>query len=268
MARERRSVMDTTIEELSLSGWPALQTELYDGWVLRFAEGYTKRSNSVNALYPGSGLFCLGEKIGSCEEAYAARGLPTVFKILSFSEHAELDAKLEGRGYERLDETVVRTLELGEKPWRAARARVAPDEAVASIEGGFSPAWIDGYCSCSGNAEKRDLIAALLANAPPKTAAACVRQGGEIVACGYSPIERLWAGFYDIVVQRELRGQGLGEAIMRALLEAAIDSGARRAYLQVVAGNAPAERLYDKLGFREEYRYWYRRTITSPASSR
>ncbi len=213
----------------------------------------------MNALYPGSERLGLGEKIEACEKAYAARGLPTVFKVLSFPEHEPLDAELEARGYERLDGTFVRKLELGEKPWRAAEARATSAEAVASIEGGFSPAWIDGYCSCSGNAERRDLVAALLANVPPKLAVASVRRDGEIVACGYSPMERRWVGFYDIVVRRELRGQGLGEAIMRVLLEAAVDSGARRAYLQVVAGNAPAERLYDKLGFREEYRYWYRR---------
>jgi GNAT superfamily N-acetyltransferase len=102
-------------------------------------------------------------------------------------------------------------------------------------------------------------VEALLANTPPGTKAARVKRDGEIVACGYSPIQRSWAGFFDIVVKKSERGRGLGEAIMRTLLEAAVESGASRAYLQVVAGNAPAERLYDKLGFREAYRYWYRR---------
>ena len=30
------------IEELSLNHWQPLSTLLYDGWVLRFADGYTK----------------------------------------------------------------------------------------------------------------------------------------------------------------------------------------------------------------------------------
>ncbi|MDB5085123.1 MAG: family N-acetyltransferase, partial [Bacilli bacterium] len=36
------------IEELTLNNWQPLQTMLYDGWLLRFAGGYTKRANSVN----------------------------------------------------------------------------------------------------------------------------------------------------------------------------------------------------------------------------
>ena len=39
------------IKELAVNAWPSLQT-LLDGWVLRFANGYTRRANSVNLLYP------------------------------------------------------------------------------------------------------------------------------------------------------------------------------------------------------------------------
>ena len=39
-----------TIEELSLNALPCLQQILDDGWVLRLAEGYTKRANSVTPL--------------------------------------------------------------------------------------------------------------------------------------------------------------------------------------------------------------------------
>lgn len=47
-----------TIEELSLSHWQPLSTLLYDGWVLRFAKGYTKRANSVQPIYDST-LMCI-----------------------------------------------------------------------------------------------------------------------------------------------------------------------------------------------------------------
>jgi len=54
------------IEELSLNHWQPLSTLLYDGWVLRFADGYTKRANSINPIHYST---CdLQEKIKECEK--------------------------------------------------------------------------------------------------------------------------------------------------------------------------------------------------------
>lgn len=56
------------IEELSLNHWQPLSTLLYDGWVLRFADGYTKRANSIQPLYHST---CgADEKIKTCEKIY------------------------------------------------------------------------------------------------------------------------------------------------------------------------------------------------------
>ena len=45
------------------------------------------------------------------------------------------------------------------------------------------------------------------------------------------------------------------------ILSEAQQMGIAGSYLQVVAGNTPDERLYDKVGYREAYRYWYRKLI-------
>jgi len=67
------------LEELTLNNWQPLQTLLYDGWVLRLADGYTKRANSVNPIL--SSTLDVHEKISTCEQLYSDRGLPAVFKI-------------------------------------------------------------------------------------------------------------------------------------------------------------------------------------------
>jgi hypothetical protein len=66
-----------SIEQESLDAWPALESIPYDGWVLRFAKGYTKRANSVNAL--SQNTIKLSEKVDFCEREYHSRNLPPIF---------------------------------------------------------------------------------------------------------------------------------------------------------------------------------------------
>jgi len=248
--------MDFAIEEMSLSAWPALQTVVFDGWMLRFAEGYTKRSNSVNPLYAST--LPLSEKIEACEALYASRGLPTVFKITEAESQRPIDQELEERGYARADETSVRTLGLAALGSARPSAVAAPAAAVA-IADSFDDEWIDGFCACGKHEDRRSTIARILGNVFVRTVVASAREDGEIVGCGYGAVDRGWVGLFDIAVREEKRRGGRGEAVVSAILGRARALGAARAYLQVVVGNAPAERLYDKLGFREAYRYWYRK---------
>ena len=67
------------IEEAALNAWPAPLQMLYDGWVLRFTGGHSKRVNSVNPLY--ASRLPLDEKIKTCERVYARLGLPCLFRV-------------------------------------------------------------------------------------------------------------------------------------------------------------------------------------------
>ena len=56
-----------------------------------------------------------------------------------------------------------------------------------------------------------------------------------------------------------MRNRGHGRQLILSALKWARLRGARQAWLQVEAGNEPALVLYHALGFREVYRYHYRR---------
>jgi hypothetical protein len=40
------------LESKAFKAWPATETQANFGWVQRFAGGYTKRANSINAIEP------------------------------------------------------------------------------------------------------------------------------------------------------------------------------------------------------------------------
>lgn len=237
------------IEEISLNGWPALQTALYDGWLLRFAHGYTKRSNSVVPLY-GSTQNVI-EKIEYCERLYTERGQATVFKVLPFAEPNGLDAILEERGYKFVDHALVKTASLHDLEPSSY------EDVVITTE--LTSYWLDTIARLQGLHEsQKETTRLMLEGQPLQRAFAVVRHEGVPVACGLVVMEQGYAGLYDIVTDPAYRGRGYGEVLTRHLLWRAKEQGAERGYLLVVKGNEAANRLYDKFGFRQIYEYWYR----------
>ncbi len=66
-----------------------------------------------------------------------------------------------------------------------------------------------------------------------------------------------WAGMTAVHVAEEARGRGLGRAVCDALLGWAAEHGATRTYVQVLADNAVATRLYESMGFGAHHRSRY-----------
>ena len=83
-------------------------------------------------------------------------------------------------------------------------------------------------------------------------------RSGTIVGYTYATIEeRDWnllldahAGLHDIFVDVEARGAGVGAALLEATLAEVGRLGAPRVVLMSAAQNAPAQRLFARLGFR------------------
>lgn len=236
------------IEEAALNAWPAERQQLLDGWLLRSSGGYTKRANSVTPLYPPASD--PAGKIAACERFYASQGLPCIFRLPSFAQ-AGLDDLLARRGYRELDRTLVLARELD------PASTPPPAHAEATLDD-----WLEAYSALSESSPaQRAGHRAILQRIAARPAYLLLLADGDALACGLGVLEGDYFGLFDIVVAAERRGRGLGRQMVGALLGWAAERGARRAYLQVVAGNAPARRLYDRLGFSEQYQYWYRQAL-------
>lgn len=251
------------LEELTLNAWPSLQTVHYDGWALRFAEGFTRRANSVNVLHESK--LDLAEKVAYCEAMYAARGLRTVFKIVgaenegeaALRPYSDLDAFLEGRGYawEAPTSVQVATLEAFAVD-NQGKARLAP---TVKFDTELTEAWLEVFCRLNAErAEYRQVLTQVLQSIVPARCFMTLEQDGAAVAVGMGVVERGYLGLMAIATDERVRRQGYGTALMLALMDWGKAQGAHHAYLQVMANNTPALNLYDKLGFREFYQYWYR----------
>ncbi|MBZ0301155.1 MAG: GNAT family N-acetyltransferase [Anaerolineae bacterium] len=237
------------LEEISMTALPALHTVYYDGWVLRFAGGHTRRANSVNALYPST--LDLDEKIAHCADLYRGQGLPVVFKMTDAVIPSDLDAQLEARGFALAAPTSVQVADLRNFSLEESKSAVITSER--------SPRWLEAYAQMNEvPAYRRDLLGRMLDGVLTPIGYATIEQGGATAAVGLGVVAHGYVGLFDIVTAPHLRQQGFGRRIVMSLLRWGQSQGAHTAYLQVVAENTPAVSLYQKVGFREFYRYWYR----------
>jgi GNAT superfamily N-acetyltransferase len=241
-------MFERRIEEAGLNSWPALQHLLFDGWLVRFAQGYTKRANSVTPLYPS--LLPAEEKIAWCEHLYQKNRLPTIFRLLSFSEESQhLDQVLAQRDYRALDRTLVWSLKL-----TSEQATKNPALRVLSLEDWFPihGQWSNRYSKLQHI--HRELLERIVS---PVLFAALYQQDAP-VACGLGVLENEVFGLFDIVTDPEQRRKGYGTQLITSMLDWGKQHGAQHAYLQVVDTNLAAQQMYAKLGFQESYQYWYR----------
>ncbi|MFC1525206.1 GNAT family N-acetyltransferase [Candidatus Latescibacterota bacterium] len=241
-----------TLEERALNAWPALRQSLFDGWILRFSEGYTKRANCVVPFYPGVGG--AGDKIARCERTYAQHQLPPIFKILPFCEPRALDDALASRGYVREDETLVQSVAL---PVSTVETPVSERPTV--IHGEAPRSYLEAYARLNGiSAIQLPRVSAILAQSAGEVGYAAVMEGGQVVACGLGIVEGDHLGLYGVATDTAHRRRGLGAGLVKDLMVWASQRRARQAYLQVRVSNHAARSLYRKLGFTPAYRYWYR----------
>jgi GNAT superfamily N-acetyltransferase len=215
------------LEHAAALAWPGVEHSWVDGWLLRFGHGITRRANSAVPLdVSGTG------DAGAVIEWYAARGVAPLVaapdRLLRIPPDVPTDA-----------ETVIMTggldfassaVDIAGAPdddWlQLYRHEVPVDVLTAVVEGEVA------FASADGGAVGR----AAVTDAPDGTR---------------------WVGLSAVHVVEEARRRGLARDVCAALLAWAGEQGATRAYVQVLADNTAASRLYESMGFSEHHRSRY-----------
>ena len=242
--------MDFTIEELSMDAWASIKTCFYDGWVIRISNGYTYRSNSVNLIYPSK--INLEEKIKYCDELFTLHNLPVVYKVIDCEEHRIIEKRLEQLNYLKVFETSIQVYEKLEN--------LENDYDGIFVSDSFTDEWIECVIEFNNVEEKYMSTSKTIHNNIVREKIVVQKKiDDKIVGCGYGVISSNYVGLFDIVIKKEVRGMGFGKEIVKTILSKALQRGVTNSYLQVVTTNSLALHLYEKLGFKEKYRYWYRK---------
>ena len=236
------------LEALSFCAWPPLESMDHDGWLLRYAGGYSRRLNSVT---PGDGsVEGLDGRLEFARRWYADRGLSLVVR-LTFGMDG-VDAALAARGLSRESPVDIMT---------SVDLPSPRDDAGVRITAEPGDDWFGFHQPLLGT-DRRDLVDAwwrILAAVEPATGFGLLEADGRVVAAGFAVADRGWVGLFQLAVHPAYRRRGVGCRLSENLLAWGAAQGATQAYLQVEQANGAGVSLYRRLGFNPAYTYWYRR---------
>jgi len=235
------------IELATIRTWPAAVTEERNGWLHLAAGGVTGRVNAVWPLAWRGGD--VDAAIDDAEAWYAARNLPARFKLTDGAvAPGDLAEALARRGYQAVSPTLIMT------------APITPREAhvEVALTGSMGQAFDDAIRATSKDESEYDERHSIAVRAPQPAAFATIEREGRVAAIGMTAVTGELAGVFLMRTTPQARRQGLARRILSALLSQAHRWGARTAFLQVEADNAPAIGLYESEGFARlsTYRFW------------
>jgi N-acetylglutamate synthase len=244
------------VEEISQNASRPERGVMIDGWSVGLSPSKARRSRCVNAFYPSMRSF--EENLSATRALYREAGLPCVFRVTRFVGDATLDEKLVAIGGERVGSTLVQLLRLMPNFVGRMKNLSGSIDLIVKVESGPD---IVRQCLMELRGDTAEQFAALRTRwkTLPLPIRSYVAQDANGVPLSHvlTIAEDRCVGVFDVVTHASQRGRGLASALIARALADAHAHGATTAYLQVEATN-PAVRVYEKLGFRTAYDYWYR----------
>jgi N-acetylglutamate synthase len=240
--------MISEIEAVAANALPASIVELCEGWRLRYSYGVTRRANSVLAQ---KHIGNLEPKLQAVSSFYARFNTKPRFQLCPTSEPSGLNTLLLERGYTKIPGAKVQTLELNSFKPQADIVRVQllpkPNEA-----------WFSVYRTVEkADPQKEKVRTWMLEHIQPNATFALLYLDEQPAAVGLGVFEAGFVGMFNMVTLENFRGRGGASTILSTLATWGKTLGGHTLYLQVSEDNFNAQRVYENVGFKTLYSYWY-----------
>lgn len=237
------------LEEAAAYGWPGVEQERIEGWLLRAGHGFTNRANSAVPL-SGQGFV-------------ATTAADTLERIVHWYRQRDLTPTLAlpdrlvpvPPGWRTFSESLVMAADLS--------AIVLPEgPSMVPVDPEPTPGWLELFRRHEPRTTDVEVVTtvhegllgfASLGDQGRHTMPLAIARGALTTA----PDGRRWVGLSALEVMPEHRRHGLGTLICAELLRWGLSHGATHAYLQTAIDNAPALAMSRALGFVEHHRYRY-----------
>ena len=216
------------LEHAAALAWPGVEQAWIGGWLLRFGRGSTRRANSAVPLDVSA-----SSDMSALIDWYAARGVAPLLaapdRLLRVPPAVPTDAEtlvMTGDVTTQRPSTVVIAARPDDEWLRLYRRDVPVDVLTAVLDGEVA------FATATGVAVGRGAVTE-------------------------SPDGTRWVGLSALHVVETARRRGLARELCEALLAWGAERDATRAYVQVLADNVAASRLYESMGFVVQHRSRY-----------
>ena len=250
-----RAISIADLQRAMVAGHPPLEDGRVGDWLLRAADGWTGRSNSL--LPVGDPGLPLEEALDRASAWYTERDLPLRVQLAAPPrarlEDDPLARVLLERGAGTSDPVHVMTAATRTVMSRTADAALPPGLALV-VETTPTPAFL----AASGERVRghAQVAAAVWGRSAASTFLRVEDTAGATVGVARTPTHDGWAGLYGLHTEPASREAGIGTALVGEVARRADVRGIRSLYLQVEQAN-PAIGLYTRLGFETHHVYRY-----------